>query len=83
MHDYIIEDLLYCDCVFVWWLLVFFGGGGGEKEWCGRKCGLWDASCVTIRSSPGLLRGVSWFGSDVSGLPIGLIFKSQAVQEGA
>jgi hypothetical protein len=31
----------------------------------------------------GLLRGVRWFETDVSGLLIGLIFKGQAVQEGS
>ena len=29
----------------------------------------------------GLLRGVKWFETDVLGLPIGAIFKGQAVQE--
>jgi hypothetical protein len=32
-----------------------------------------------ILPSPGLLRGVKWFKTDVSGLPIGHIFKVQTV----
>ena len=37
---------------------------------------------VLIRGikSPGLLHVVRWFGTDVSGLPIGSIFKGQAGQ---
>jgi hypothetical protein len=31
-----------------------------------------------IRSSSGLLRGIWWFETDVSGLPVGRIFKDQA-----
>jgi hypothetical protein len=33
--------------------------------------------------SYGLLRGVNWFKTDVSGLPMGPIFKGQTVQEEA
>jgi hypothetical protein len=35
----------------------------------------------SILLSSGLLRDVRWFETDVSELPIGLIFKAQAVQE--
>jgi hypothetical protein len=35
----------------------------------------------SILPSSGLLRGVRWFETDVSGLPVGPIFKGQAVQE--
>jgi hypothetical protein len=34
-----------------------------------------------IPRTSGLLRGVKWFETDVSGLPIGLIFKCQTVHE--
>jgi hypothetical protein len=34
-----------------------------------------------ILPSSGILRGVRWFATDVSGLIIGPIFKGQAVQE--
>ena len=33
-----------------------------------------------ILPSPGLLRGINWFKTDVSRLPIGLIFKGYTVQ---
>jgi hypothetical protein len=35
-----------------------------------------------ILPSSGLLRGVMWFKTDVSGLPIGTIFKGQTPEDG-
>jgi hypothetical protein len=39
------------------------------------------AKLVATVTFSGLLRGVRWFETDVSGLPVGPIFKSQAVLE--
>jgi hypothetical protein len=40
-------------------------------------------SFTLILPSSGMFRSVSWFSTDLSGLPIGTIFKGQDVQEGA
>ena len=37
---------------------------------------------VKMNPSSGLLRGVRWSETDVSGLSIGPVFKGQAIQEG-
>ena len=51
---------------------------GGKTDWSCVNGEIRNKSVLIIPSS-GLLRSVRWFDTDVSGLPIGPIFKGQVI----